>query len=422
MYRLLSRLSLLLVLLCSLSGCYWVGPTLLGLSNLGTSSTVQPPDGLTTPPPMPSADSSSVSELQRLLSYVPNDPIYRDYLTFGDVTAWYSATAMTRVTSVADWEALEQPQHDEWSFVLSSQTLPPEVLGLRYLIAEDMRDFYGFSFFDAERFLEAGMPPTNFTVVQTRIDPAQIEAALLEFGYTATPVTGGTLYSIRGDSETDLRSPSRVGQLGQLNRIIVLGNTLVIGRATDVVTRASASGQRNAATLADDASYRALTGALAAPEITAWGKLVGAILIGQPLPDDPLVMLDQTNEALQAQLDRYAAAPLPPYLALGFATQRAGAESYLTLAVVFPPSVDGEAAATILGDRLATYESLVSQRPLAEFWSLAQQTSVEIEGLPVALVTLQATPEDGRPPFAWSNMVFQRDLLFLLTGTPVRPE
>jgi len=372
------------------------------------------------------SDTVVASELQRWLAYVPNEPGYREYLAYGDVAAWYDATNMARVNSVAEWQALEKPQRDQWSYALSMQTLPPDALGLPYMIVEDMRELYGFSFFDVERFLESGMPPTNFTVLETSADPAQIDGALLALGYTTNTIDGGTFYSIRRDSEPDLRSPFKTGQLGQLNRIMVLGDTLIIGRSTNLVARVLDSAQGNTGTLADDPTYRALTGALAAPAMTQLGKLVGAILIGQPLAADPLAMLDQENEVLQAQLDVYAQAPLPLYLALGFATQRRGDASYLTLAVVFPPDVDGAAAAAILGERLATYTSVTSKRPLPDYWSFEQQISVAVEGLPVALVTMRVADEDAEGalrtrPFAWSDLLFQRDLLFLLTGVPVRP-
>lgn len=426
MQRILQRLAILLLLSSFVSGCSLAGPTIQVFYRLTSHPTVAQPAALATQPATLPAVEAVGSELPQLLASIPNTPAYRAYLSFGDVAAWYDATAMPRVNSITEWEALDQPERDLWSFALTAQTIPPEVLGLRYAMAEDMRARYGFSFFDATRFLESGMPPANVTVLQTSADPAQIASALLALGYSASPVEGGTLYSIRDDNEIALDSPSRVGQLGQLNRIVLLGDTLIIGRATDVVMRALDSLHGDTAALAADPIYRALTGALSAPAVAPFGELVGAILIGQPLADDPLVLLDRTNEAIQAQLDAYTEATLPLYLALGFATQRLGDESYLTLAVVFPPGVDGAAVAAILGDRLANYTSMVINGPLTDYWSFAQQTSVEVEGLPVALVTMHVAGKDERGavrprPFTWSNLVFQRDLLFLLSGTPVRP-
>ncbi len=432
MQHLLSRLFIPLSLLCLLSGCRLVSPTLHLLQSLSPPAPADQATTLSIGSPITvtidaaSGNEFSDSELQSLLAYVPNEPIYREYLAFGDVAAWYSATNMTPIDSVAEWQALEQPQRDLWAFALPIQTMPPEPLGLPYMLTQDMREFYGFSFLDAVRFIESGMPPVNFTVLETSADPAQIDAALLAFGYTANPVEGGTLYRIRRDNEMDLRSPSKVGQLGQLNRIVRIGDTLIIGRATDLVARAVNNLHRGTGTLADDPTYRALTGALTAPALSPLGELVGAILIGQPLAADPM-MLAQENAAIQAQLDVYAQAPLPPYLALGLATHRMGEESYLTLVVVFPPSVDGAAAAATLGERLATYKSVTSKRVLTEYWSFAHQASVNFEGLSVALVSMQVTDKDASGalrtrPLAWSDLLFQRDLLFLLTGTPLRPE
>ncbi len=417
MPRVLARLLLLFCLLCLVSGCRLVSPTLHVLQS------VSQPVPATPLPTSVSPDTAPNSVLQQWLAYVPNEPMYREYLAFGDVAAWYRATKMVPVTSATELKALEKPQHNLWSYGLSTQMVPPDTLGMQYILFEDMRELYGFSFFDTARFLEAGKSPTNFTVLETNVDPSQIDTALLASGYTANLVEGGTFYSIRRDSEPDMASPFRTGQLGQLNRIIQLDDTLIIGRATDIVARVSDGVQGDAPTLADDPIYRALTGALAAPTLAPLGELVGAILIGEPLAVDPLPMLDQTNAEVQAQLDAYVQAPLPPYLALGFATHRLDTESHLTLAVVFPPGVDGDAAAEILGERLATYKSVTSKRPLLEHWSFVQQASIELEGLPVALVTMHATSEGiaSQRPLAWSDLVFQRDLLFLLSGTPIRP-
>lgn len=418
--RQMSHLLISLVLLWGLSGCRLVQPTartlqLLTAVQVDVHASVQPQPA-----------TAATTPLLRLLGYVPNEPAYRDYLIFGNVAAWYAATNMERVEGVDAWQALDQPQRDQWAFDLPIQTLPPESLGIRYLLVEDMRAFYGFSFFDAERFVEAGMPPGNFTVVETSADPAQIDKALLATGYKTTSIANGTLYSIREDNAIDLRSPTKVGQLGQLNRIALLDHTLVIGRATALVNQVVATAQGRGANLADDPIYHALAKALAAPALMPFGQVVGVILIGQPLADDPLVMLDQGNEAALAQLDAYAQAPLQPYLALGFATQRLGDATYLTLAVVFPSTVDGASTAALLGERLSTYISVATDRPLQERWSLAETTTVEAAGLSVALVTMQVAPADvsgtvRTRPLAWSELIFQRDLLFLLVGEPVRP-
>lgn len=430
MQPIIQLLPVLLLTLWLLNGCALVGPTVQTLQVLtstqaqGNSSTTTLTD--TTHPPLDDTTVAMDSTLLHMLDYVPNEPAYREYLTFGDVTAWYSATGMTPVTSLDGWQQLEQPQRDRWAFDLSLQTLPPDALGVRYVTVEDMREFYGFSFFDAERFLETGRPPDNFTVLKTSVEPTEIEVALHAFGYTISSLENGTLYSIRGDNEIYMESPTKIGQLGQLNRIALLDDTLVIGRATELVKKVARLANGAGATLADDPMYRALAVALATPEVIAFGELVGAILIGQPLPTDPLVLLDQDNEAIQAQFERYAQAPLPPYLALGFATERAGDTSYLTLAVVFPPGIDGNAAAEILGERLVTYHSVVTGDTLADRWTFVQAIGVESDGLPVALVTMQSSnasagDEAYKRPITWSEMVFQRDLLFLLVGEPVRP-
>jgi hypothetical protein len=142
-----------------------------------------------------------------------------------------------------------------------------------------------------------------------------------------------------------------------------------------------------------------------------------------PFFDDPLVMLDQDNHAIQEQLARYASKPLPPFALAAFATYRGAEASYLTLALVFPNGVDATGAADILAERMQTYVSPVTGSPLNERWTYQDAVGVEAAGLPVAIVTMRVDDREedangaGRI-FSWADLVFRRDTLFLSNGLP----
>ncbi|RIK42704.1 MAG: hypothetical protein DCC55_07925 [Chloroflexi bacterium] len=426
--------TLLLALTVLVSGCVAVQAA-LQLQQLaqqqvehGPVGSSQPAEQLgTTASPGPQAlgtvSHDEAHPLFSMLRFVPADPLYRPYLTLGDVSAWHTATGVPRVESLADVEQLEPAQRNGWRFALFKQTHPPQTLGLEYLAVEEMRDFYGFGFFDADRYLEAGAPPDTISVLQVHANLETIKSRLTRFGYTWDDAPGGRLYSIRDDYETDLRSPTLVGRLAGLNRIAVLDDgLLVIGRAAEVVTNAVAARQGKLPSLADESVYQSAAAALTGPTVSDLGALVGVILVGEPFLADPFMLLDQSDEAAQEQFERYVENPLPLYLLAAFATYRAGETIHLTLALVFPSGVDAEEAAATLAARLQDYSSPISGRVLDEYWQYQSATGVEAGGLPVALVTMRLNqPEEDLPgaPFAWVDLVSRRDLLFLAPGTPL---
>ena len=365
-------------------------------------------------------DSPQAEPLLRLLRFVPNTPDHRKWVAYGDSVAWHAAWGIARPTDFAGAEALPDSQRGMWYLMLTKQTTPPQALGAQYLAVAPMREFYGFGFFDADRFLEAGVPPQGVTVVETNVSPERLDAALRRSGYGATPLeTGFTLYSMRGDHEADLRSPEPVGRLGGLNRIAVSAGELVIAHATAPVLGALAARQGGQMSLAADPAYQAAVAVLDSPPLAAWGPPLGAIFIGEMLLADPLMVLGQELPDVQEQWRRYAQAPLPPYWLAAFYTQRANDITYLSLVVVFLPGVDAAAAARLLGDRMERYVSHVTGSTLDEWWSVNHASGVEIGGQPVALVTMQAHDVlEARNQIGWNDLLARRDFAFVVAGGP----
>jgi hypothetical protein len=394
---------------------WWIGWILIAL-------------GLIMAAPAASSQENTGGDLLRLLRFAPDTPDTRQWLTYGDQAVWHASWNVPRIDNVADLEALDRDPRAYWMFILPRQTNTPSVLGAEYLLSDDLRGFYGFDLFNVDRFLEAGMPPNEVSVIEFSFDEAQIADALTATGYEAAPLdTGGTLYKILEDYQIDLPGSTglpRIGTLGRLNRIALLDGQLVITRATDTVTGSLAAQMGDAPSLADDPVYIAAANALADPSLP--GDLIGAILVdGDQFVTPESVGFGPapvgSNDERAALLDQYRADPLPPYDLAVFATRHAPGATTLALLLVLPPDADPTAAAATLANRLQTYVSLVTRQPLAERWTSVSAASLRANNLPVAvaLITIDdppPAPEGERANaaiFDWISMIVRRDLGFL---------
>jgi hypothetical protein len=376
-------------------------------------------------PALPALGSQEGQEspLLTLLRFVPDTPNDREMVTFGDVAAWDSSWGVPQVRSVDELNALPRDPKAYWMVIMGKQTAPPNNLGVQYLAQGDMRPYYGFDFFNVDRFIAAGAPPDDITVAEHNLDPAQIGAALTVSGYTAQTLDGGaTLYSLFGDYEIPPLSGStvpRAGMTGALNRIALLDGQVIIARATADVTAALDAQSGTGASLADDPAYAAAVQALDDPSLSDAGDLVGAMLFS----GEAALQL-----AMPAPEGQPASGTLPLYVLVAFATHHTQGASYLTLVVVFPAGTDAQAAADTLADRLKNYVSLVTGQPLTDRWTYDRSGGVEANGPPVALVTMRAddppiAPEGERANtsvLSWADMVYRRDLGFLAVGQPVQ--
>jgi len=375
-------------------------------------------------PALPALGSQQGQEspLLTLLRFVPDTPNNRGMLTFGDVAAWDSSWGVPQIDTVDELNALPRDPKAYWMFIMGKQTAPPNDLGIQYLMQGDMRPYYGFDFFNVDRFISAGTPPDIITVVEHHLDPAQIGAALTASGYTAQSLDGGaTLYSLFGDYDVPPLSDStipHVGKLGALNRIALLDQQIIISRASANVTAALDAQSGTGASLADDPAYAAAVQALDDPSLSDTGDLVGVMMIG----GEAALQLGAVAEG------QTASGTLPAYTLVAFATRHTQGASYLTLAVVFPAGTDAPSASDTLAERLKNYVSLVTRQPLTDRWTFDRSSGVESSGLPVALVTMRVddppvAPEGERANasvLSWADMVYRRDLGFLAVAPPAQ--
>ncbi len=372
------------------------------------------------------------SALLRMLRFIPDKSDYRHWVSFGDAAAWHTSWDIPRLDDLDGLNALDRETRARWTSILPSQTWPATAIGHQYLLTGDQRDFYGFDLFNLDRWIEAGQPPGTITAVEFGFDGKQIADALVDSGYDDEDLDGGgTLYSILDDYEISFDLPTKVGQLGYLNRIALLKGQMVIARATDLVEDALDADSGDRRSLAENKEYRAAALALQDKALSGYGELVGVILTDDQDFSEPATYLDpvQSPEFLEELRQRFErdADDLPGWEVAAFATQHADEASYLTLLVVFDEGTDAEEAAKVLADRLEGYDLLRDpDRTLMEYCrcSLEQAIAVKAEGLPVALVTLRAdnpspTPEDesivNTFVFSWTRLLFSRDTGFLVS-------
>lgn len=389
--------------------------------------------------PVQAQDDTGDNPLLRLLAYVPDTETFREFMTYGDLAGWNAAWGFDRIGSVQALEARSDaadPAVPATLFTMTRQTGAPNAVGPEYLFQENLRDFLGIDLLNTDRFIEAGNPPETLTAIESA-DAGALPALLVASGYAESTLGAATLFSRGEDYEINLRDGAvpRTGQLGQLNRVALLADTVIIARATAVAQSAVDAASGAVPSLAQNPVFRAGALAVSDPEAGGEGTLVGAIFMDAA---QPLTLVDVLGSratpaqvaALEAALN--VAPAIPAYELAVFATRSRGEDSQLLLALVFPEGVDAQAAADALMMRMKRYASLRTDQPLTALWS---ERGVEIEwgrgqtigGLPVALVSLSARnptlqeDDTGRTEtyvFSWQDMVYAMDLGFMaVTGT-----
>jgi len=388
--------------------------------------------------PLHAQDDTTDNPLLRLLAYVPDTDIYREFISYGDLALWNASWGIDRIESV---EALEQRSAASdldvpaTLLVLTRQTGAPNVLGPQYLLSDDLRGYSGIDLLNTDRFIEAGNPPEMLTVIETA-DSANVPAALAASGYDESALGEATLFSKGEDFEVNIqeRDIPVVAQLAALNRVALLEDAVVIARATAIVEGALSAAAGETATLADDPVYRAGALAVSDPALTGDGALVGAMFMGQAEPLDLMQVLGsratpEQIEALREALD--VGVSVPVYDLAVFATRRRADDTQLVLALVFPAGIDAQAATDALLMRMKRYTSLRTNQPLIDLWAergveIEWGRSQEIGGLPVGLVSISARnpafdeDENGRVNtyvFSWQDMIYTRDLGFMAVTT-----
>jgi len=364
------------------------------------------------------------NQLSEFLSNIPDRSQYRQWTAFGDVAGWYAAYDLERPWSIQQLEGDDQALERSYNMViLPKQTITPNSLNIQMSLREDQRDLFGFNYLSVDQHIEAGPPPEEITLLSFSYDKQEIADALTDLGYQAEAMGDGTLYSLNEDYQANLQSETKTNQIGNLNRILLFDDHMVIARATEVIEDALDASPRS---LADDEVYAAAVKALGERTLADNGSLIGVIFIeGNYLADQlsPAALLARFNMSAEDLQQFEQAGDLPEYDLATFATYQQEDTAYLTLVVVFPEDTDAQAASEVLEDRMRNYNSVFRGQTLDDRWSFKDSGSLEVDGLPVAYVVMRSrlketTGPNGNPQlyiFSWSDLVFQHNLYFLAT-------
>lgn len=394
---------------------------LLGLSMLGTESAMVEPmqksKGVRAPI-QAEGDAATANPMLDLLAFAPDVPSSRKWLTVGDPAAWYAATGIAPVESMADLRA--RPEGAVTQFIaMTTATVPPESLAINNMRASDLRNELGFSFFDAQQFLELGFALNQVSAIVLDVPADTIRGKLLDLGYEERVVAGGTLFALRDDYEIDLAA-SPLRRMATYNRIVLLDGdpdktVVLIARGTPEIESAIDAVGRPANSLAGDPYYAALASALATNQAGVDGALVGVIFQGEWMPTDPAVWMrgvENPQEKFSEVQEWYAANPLDPWVTSAFATTVDGEDVTLSVLLAFAPSVDAETNADALATRAAEWRGVLGVLPGDKIWEVVGSGATNVDGVPIAWVNLQPTP-DFAARINWYTLINRREDAFV---------
>jgi len=377
--------------------------------------------------------SKEQENVLQFLSYIPNYPDNRDWVSYGDAAAWYASWNVPRVYSMDDVNKLDDTSRAYWMGMMLTQTYPPDCLDPSYIMRYSMRAGFGFDLFDIERFIFAGTNQKIASILEFSVDRQVIAAALLEKGYASQEYGDGwVLYSLNGDYETNLDAETRSEKLGNLNRILLSDHFMIVGKATELVKAGLEAHTERIRSLAEDKAYVASVQALYHSSLKETGELVGVIWIaGDEFTSLPSIIEGVSGQQADELMEAYGLATnLPKFSLAAFATRHSlekGA-TYLILTLVFPKGTDAEAASEVLQERLEKAGSLRSRGPFLEALRADEVNTYAVQagGLPVTLTVFRLddpdieAPAEGMRPSgrvrAWIEFVVARDLMFLYTG------
>ena len=302
----------------------------------------------------------------------------------------------------------------------------------------------GFDFFDVDREIAFGAPPSDGLALLGRFDPAAITRAFGARDYTAAAASGWSL--LCGPDGCDGGTRLHVdqvdpgdpfgGALGRLQPLAVSASEL-LGSASGETVRAmlDASGGR-APSLGADPAYRAAAEALAAD-----GTIIQATLVpGGSITADVASLLIGGSDTTKGALEQLTATfePIPPYELAAFADGASATEQVVRVALVYDAAADAQRALDVLPRRLDSLPSLEARMPLRQLLDERGVSAVDGRVVPssdgtrsVALLTLRAPlastlPDPGTGLMTSSSLVYHllvsmlysRDTLWLAPTLP----
>ncbi len=369
------------------------------------------------------------------LALVPDEP--HGELYFVDFAAIEQAyPAAQRPANWAAFESGDNLSAAVWRRVFMTYMLP----GLEYFrFAVEMPAAMGADFFQIDRALVDAVPPHTVMYLFGDFDPAAIGAALTERDFTQEAVSGevelwcGSV-GCENSEQANVRERNPAdffgGDLGRLwGRLIAPEFMIGANMFADLQSvEQVVTGEREH--LAENPLYQSAVAALSdqgtllqafipSDEGLASFSDVGAML-------SPMVSPEQRRAIIAAFLEQDFET-LPPYKLALFADVVNETEEIGAVVLVYALEADAQEAARVLPERIAAYQSLVTQRSFGETL-VERQVEVRADVLPGEFYTTvrlnfaapkptaEAIAEDAPRPLVYRlllNAFAQRDLGWL---------
>lgn len=334
-------------------------------------------------------DDPPSSPLLALLAGVPEDALPADSgwatVRYADYAALYEAEGIAALRDAGDLDALMNDV--PLPGMLMRLIAGPEALNYLLTSTGQMAGAVGFEWLlDVDRSLEFGGPPDVGLLLSGDLDAAAIGAALQARDFSQADVSGVTVWHRFDDLAVSIadRDPADPfgGHLGAAARIALLPGALANARSWPLINSIIGAAQGAQPSLADDAAYRALAGAITAPD----GLLIQALFFDGAA----LGAVAGDPASLGVALPAADLGPLPPYALAVLADRQEGNDQVHLIGLVYPDAPTAQAAAEVLAGRIADFR--LSTRPdtvLAEELGATVSASViesAADGLAVALI------------------------------------
>ena len=354
-----------------------------------------------------------------MLALVPDSPEARasivSYVDYRAVEAARSGAAQPE--SWADWQATRRADADAyelWVAAFTGVNSGPNVLLTTLQEAEAWPAILGFDFFDVDRALEYGQPPSLAQILYGDFDAGAIVAAYEAASFSAETVGDLTLLCGSTGCENGMqinlnnRNPANPfgGMLGRQEPLLIAPGHLVDSANSALIDQHSALLQGERPSLADDPQFQAAARAVTREGLLRQAQLVNADMLG---------------------VEGESSEPIPSYGLLVLADAATDSEQVTTVGLVYAGIEEAQAAAAALPGRIENYTTLASSRALTDMLAerdagytvdVFEDTASETA---VALVVLRAPLAGAYEADGWlpsssqiyrmlMQMLYQRDL------------
>jgi hypothetical protein len=304
---------------------------------------------------------------------------------------------------------------------------------------EEMPQTVGFAWTDIDRTLEFGQPPAQGHILAGDFDADSITAAFSARGFVEAEVEGVPVWCPPAGCEEgmkvdvanrELGNPFG-GEIGRKEPFAMLSEYLVDAPDFGIFQSIIAAYNDTQDSLADVPEFVTAVEAIASKGVIRQAQFVGGLwlITGDPLAALPGDVGDLIREAAQDY------GTIPPYSLVVFADVAHEDEQRFVLGFVYPDAESAQAAGAEVINRLKSYVSLTTKRPVADMLeergvsAINEPEVYEGEDFAVALITMpypypsnELVKDGGREFYAPSGMVFRlfvdmlyrRDTLFLV--------